>query len=140
MQLDKNWVKQKEKINREDIAGGLHITFCIKVRFNLALITIPRDDSLEPLSLVNPWKKWSLTETKGFRSFFLPIFSALFFWLQRISWFKVSHTRLFMAVYKHGRKKTIQNDHQNLISCLKGYHCSFIFISNLFINTTSCCR
>lgn len=133
--MDKNWVKQKEKINRGDIAGGLHITFCIKVRFNLALITIPQDDSLEPLSLVNPGKKRSLTETKGFRLFFLLV--ALFFWLQTIL-FIAPHASLFITVNKN-EKKTFRIITKNFISCLRGYQCTFILWTILFIKTDECC-
>lgn len=78
------WIKmergKEKKINSEDIAGGLHITFCIKVRLNLALIIIPKDDSLEPLSLANPGENQTLTKTKDFESHCL--LSALCFWIR----------------------------------------------------------
>lgn len=32
--------KERKKIESEDIAGGLHITFCIDVNLNLPLISV----------------------------------------------------------------------------------------------------
>lgn len=76
------WIKmeseKEKKINSEDIAGGVHITFCIKVRPNLTLIIIPKDDSLEPLSLANPGKTQTLKKTKAFESHCLTPVGSLF--------------------------------------------------------------
>lgn len=101
--LDKNGERERKKINSEDIAGGLHITFCIKVRLNLALIIIPKDDSLEPLSLANPRENQTLTKTKDFESHCL--LSALCFWI------RISARWLwgYLDVYWSGHFKTSQN-------------------------------
>lgn len=101
--LDKNGERERKKINSKDIAGGLHITFCIKVRLNLALIIIPKDDSLEPLSLANPGKNQMLTKTKGFELHCLP--SALCFWIWISAWW----LRGYLDVYGSGHFKTSQN-------------------------------
>lgn len=116
-------MKPRGKINREGIAGGLHITFCIKVRFNLALITNPRDDSLEPLSLVNPGKKQSLTETKGFRLFLFSSALCFGFFLFLDSQCPTSH-----CLWQSVNMKIFRIITQNLISCFKGYHCTFFFL------------